>query len=1452
MLPQATYYSTPVYCNITSATSHTTISSVGFYLNYYMVAFGTANPYPYAVWNLGVTPTVSGIYLIGLNYDNGIQLTFNGVVYFNTLFVSSGTVGPNLLYGMAGSVSLIAGQTYPINVQYCSGSTGATAVHTIQLLWTPPDLTTQLMPVFNGTFPVVPTLVTFAAFASAPQNITTTSTTQKVVNTIEAAQSNVNAQTTCPSTPFTRINGSCIGCPVYTWFTAGSYTFVPAGFCSQAYVQLWGAAGQDGTMDYEPSAFCGQYGQRGIGYGGYGGYTEAVVNLVPGSSYTVVVGSGGTGHGTYGGGAQAHAASGCGLGIAAGGGLSGLYDSGNNPWLIAGGGGGGGSSANGGAGGGLAGLNSSGLYYGTGASTITDTNGVNTYNYATSGYPQCIGAGFGAFIYSGGGGGLYQGGSGGESACYAATTINTTLLSFAGAGGGSGYMCGQGGSVLYGITVTGNDPTIDRAPPYFPGSGYPNQLLDTFGNDGGAQITCLIANGTTTTTNTTTYTPPPPQQTFGSPTTLTNTCPPYTVANTSNPVCQPVLPLPLPPNYVIPTVVCPSNRTFYVDQLGGNDANSGSSPGSAWATLNQVGTLISQLFFNPGDTILFCRGDVYMRQSADIDTPTQNINAILYPNCSVRFSSYVCNESTANVLPFFTVSSILPQTSTVGWETVPWPLLNGSTISVLMYNFTLLESLSNAYLPGLSSRSGGVNGVWVNSFPYQLARHPNVVDLSIWDYNHQLGTTLYEWMHTDPNDYINHWSNGDYSDDCYTPPNTNIAPGSWCNHIWYDMFAQNTTYMHQVLQNASFFTGVYVFANAIQGYANINYQFTNGGYYLNASNAIDCEVWYNMTIAPYFPSNFTWPNPVFDGIPMPPPATTVGRAYMTGFASNSPECDPGRAGHFPPPGIPASVTNFSFLYPATDGNFFNERYPPTYAYNNAFILSNHYAFLDNPGEYYYDTTTDCLYIVPYSARHTQILTQTYNTFTVAQSTQLLREGISTSFNLAFVAWHSLDVQPTVFTYNTGYAYHVAQIVEIDSLEFGFGSTAMTTGHSFMVFHHNILRGMTQGVIAYYNGGIVANNIIHNTTSGGSGCITVDGPIALVFNNTCAYTTSPFAVNSNGAQLEIVRGNVVVNPGLAGLSLAGGNTYSTDPGVVQSTVGEFNWVDQAGQLGAQWAAVNSEEGIFRYNEITNMHSGNYVYLHFETLSQLEGISTIQNNMIVDNNILVNGSGGAIYEFNSPGSGFAVITNNLFIDAMFEGQTDGTQSFSFANNQLIMTNNYLPNIPSPVPYMLPPQVNVQGFGAPGTPSFQTSVCHGLVDDFSAINGEVGGYPALSQFWNGYASGNIPPLVLSNLYTEINYQPTEYYTINVNNIQAYLAGVYTWVHQNDIYQPMLPLSQMAFGAENCSYFVEQQLALKRVQNCQARINSEPAISVLIYNLYPNYHTPTGCWPPVGDRVI
>jgi hypothetical protein len=63
-----------------------------------------------------------------------------------------------------------------------------------------------------------------------------------------------------------------------------------------------------------------------------------------------------------------------------------------------------------------------------------------------------------------------------------------------------------------------------------------------------------------------------------------------------------------------PPVAQAAGTTYYVDSIGGNDTNSGTSSGSAWKTLSNV----NGMTFSPGDVILLKAGSVFTNQYLDL------------------------------------------------------------------------------------------------------------------------------------------------------------------------------------------------------------------------------------------------------------------------------------------------------------------------------------------------------------------------------------------------------------------------------------------------------------------------------------------------------------------------------------------------------------------------------------------------------------------------------------------------------------------------------------------------------------------------------------------------------------------------------------------------------------------------------------------------------------------
>lgn len=208
--------------------------------------------------------------------------------------------------------------------------------------------------------------------------------------------------------------------------TAGEYTMVVGPTPMTATVKLWGAGGGLGS---QPS-----------GGGGGGGYATGTAVFQAGSTYKIIVGTGGGPNALtkYGGGNNGDGVRG------GGGGYSGIFVSsvthGNSAIIAGGGGAGGGPNAygGGGGGGGTTGGDSNGpLPRGLGgtqsAGGAGGTSGVNGSALTGGGGPPL----------AGGGGGYYGGGSGSDNGAGSP-----------GGGGGSGYTGGHPSLPLSSVSMT--------------------------------------------------------------------------------------------------------------------------------------------------------------------------------------------------------------------------------------------------------------------------------------------------------------------------------------------------------------------------------------------------------------------------------------------------------------------------------------------------------------------------------------------------------------------------------------------------------------------------------------------------------------------------------------------------------------------------------------------------------------------------------------------------------------------------------------------------------------------------------------------------------------------------------------------------------------------------------------------------------------------------------------
>jgi len=172
---------------------------------------------------------------------------------------------------------------------------------------------------------------------------------------------------------------------------------------------------------------------------------------------------------------------------------------------------------------------------------------------------------------------------------------------------------------------------------------------------------------------------------------------------------------------------CPSqNRTFYISNTTGSDLNSGRSPELAWQTTTHLSSMLQSLnYFTPGDTLLFCKGDIFLQTSLVL---TPNAYGLVNPfNCSFRIGSYSCGN------PQEFSGHPLPRLYAPQWRLLrnPWTPVNWLSFNQTV-NYTALRYYYYPDLgivnPAMVTYGGGIdkyfNQFLVNNNSYSLAHFP--------------------------------------------------------------------------------------------------------------------------------------------------------------------------------------------------------------------------------------------------------------------------------------------------------------------------------------------------------------------------------------------------------------------------------------------------------------------------------------------------------------------------------------------------------------------------------------------------------------------------------------------------------------------------------------------------------------------------------------------------------
>lgn len=106
---------------------------------------GVNNNYFYCRASGYITPSVTGKYTVGVNYSCGAQMFIGGANFGGYNLSTTGAISSNLTFRSSSTINMTAGVAYPVVVEWQQsiGSLG------VQLLWTPPKGSVELIPTGN-------------------------------------------------------------------------------------------------------------------------------------------------------------------------------------------------------------------------------------------------------------------------------------------------------------------------------------------------------------------------------------------------------------------------------------------------------------------------------------------------------------------------------------------------------------------------------------------------------------------------------------------------------------------------------------------------------------------------------------------------------------------------------------------------------------------------------------------------------------------------------------------------------------------------------------------------------------------------------------------------------------------------------------------------------------------------------------------------------------------------------------------------------------------------------------------------------------------------------------------------------------------------------------------------------------------------------------------------------
>ena len=773
---------------------------------------------------------------------------------------------------------------------------------------------------------------------------------------------------------------------------------------------------------------------------------------------------------------------------------------------------------------------------------------------------------------------------------------------------------------------------------------------------------------------------------------------------------------------LLSVLVSSASATVYcVNQVSGSDSATGSS-GQCWQTPAAVQSHLSS--FHAGDVVQFCRGDKYYQSSL-------SLSSVLGSSGNpVSFTSYDCRDTSAVIwpLPLLSTSSILPQSvhssGQLQWNPSTVTAPSGNTVNVLTYNLSALEQYTGTSFIPANRFSGDpqIAGLWVGGVEYHTARFPNRVDPL-----NGRGEHIHEFLYLDSTTAtVGGTTTRSSAQSLYLAPSTwpylyyklyEMNTATWCNGTSPGQSAQYQLPSSPIINN--YYTNSYL--NIRTGPSTIE-SVLIPPYTASTIDPLDFMSFVNCTLSVQQntacnPAGFTMDDPRIHSLALP---VTFTENFVTD-SSWQPTIIPA-----PSSGAWAGSTLFSSNHFSTNVG------PASYGgWTNGYYMSDHPDFLDAPGEYFYNSCTDTLYVVPLNDAHALLLNSTYSTNSVAldavdMALAFVDQGIEAAG--AVIQFTSQASTPVIASSAQG------SVLSINQLQLGYMNSGIVAHDyaSLALYNLQVYNALSNAITTSYNTLQPTSTAIFSSSIWnvhGSAILSSGSQIVLVENCSVSNASTHWgssvanaAITVSGQTTATVRNNYVNYTGYSGISVSGtapvlvelnvvsysNQIHPTGSAIVNNYIGQWNMIDEV--------SLNTVSGI--PNQVNNQ--------------AVSGLSAGVNTQSLLNNLVINASGPCAT--NDGAGSTLVFQENICFESGFRlspypASASAASMDQFYSNFFYYTTAELGDateieVPNVTPgHELTFSANGRQFNYDAVPTFaylqSTLACIGLMDQITATS-------------------------------------------------------------------------------------------------------------------------------------